>query len=323
MSAEVGGSLLPDNAWRPGQAAVEAFLVERFGPSVHSVATLRQGAWSAAYAFHHGGQALVARFSPFDEDFAKDRRVANHRMPGLPVPRILEIGTAFGGYYAISERVYGVYLDELDSRQVRAVLPSLWGVLDALRELDLPDTSGFGQWGSDGRAPHPSWSAALLDVQNDLPNRRTAGWRARLEASPLGGGPFEEAFAALQSLVSACPDVRHLVHSDLLNYNVLVQDNRLAAVIDWGSALFGDFLYDIAWFCFWSPWYPAWGGIDFQAEAAAHYASLGIDVPLLEARLRCYQLHIGLDSQAYNAFRGRWAALEASTRRTLAIARAA
>ncbi len=29
----------------------------------------------------------------------------------------------------------------------------------------------------------------------------------------------------------------------------------------WGTALagmYGDFLYDPAWFCFWQPWYPAW-----------------------------------------------------------------
>ena len=48
---------------------------------------------------------------------------------------------------------------------------------------------------------------------------------------------------------------RHLIHSDLLNYNVLVADGRISAVIDWGCAMYGDFLYDLAWFEFWAPWY--------------------------------------------------------------------
>jgi thiamine kinase-like enzyme len=39
----------------------------------------------------------------------------------------------------------------------------------------------------------------------------------------------------------------HLVHSDLLHYNVLVAADRVTAVLDWGSSLYGDFLFDLAW----------------------------------------------------------------------------
>ena len=121
---------------------------------------------------------------------------------------------------------------------------------------------------------------------------------------------------------NACPEGRHLVHSDLLNYNVLVDDQRIAAVLDWGSSLYGAFLYDLAWFAFWSPWYPAWERIDFALEARDHYAATGVAVPRFDERLRCYQVHIGLGAQAYNAFRGRWAELAATARRTLTVARA-
>ena len=38
------------------------------------------------------------------------------------------------------------------------------------------------------------------------------------------------------------------------------------------------------------------------------------------ARLRCYQIHIGLDSQAYNAFTGRWQELASNARQTTALA---
>jgi hygromycin-B 4-O-kinase len=82
----------------------------------------------------------------------------------------------------------------------------------------------------------------------------------------------------------------------------------------------GDFLYDLAWFLFWSPWYPRWRGIDFQGEAARHYASIGLDVPHFVERLTCYQIHIGLAAQAYNAFKERWDALEETARRTLEVA---
>jgi len=72
---------------------------------------------------------------------------------------------------------------------------------------------------------------------------------------------------------------------------------------------------------FWQPWYPAWRQIDFRQEAAQHYATIGLDVPNFEARLRCYEVVIGLDNQRYSAYKGRWEQLAAVAERTLAIAR--
>ena len=86
--------------------------------------------------------------------------------------------------------------------------------------------------------------------------------------------------------------------------------------------MYGDFLYDLAWFEFWSPWYAVWRGIDFRREAARHYVSIGLAVPRFEERLTACQIHIGLAAQAYNAFMERWDALEQTARRTLEVARA-
>ena len=152
------------------------------------------------------------------------------------------------------------------------------------------------------------------------PGERTHGWRERLVASPTGPDPFDEALARLDALIPDDAQERHLIHSDLLNYNVLVEDDRISAVIDWGCAMYGDFLYDLAWFEFWSPWYAAWRGIDFRSEAARHYASIGLTVPRFEERLTCCQIHIGLAAQAYNAFKERWDALEETARRTSEVA---
>src|SRR5207244_3903613 len=99
----------------------------------------------------------------------------------------------------------------------------------------------------------------------------------------------------LEETIDACPDARHLVHSDLLNFNLLVADDRITGVIDWGSAMYGDFLWDVAWFAFWQPWYPAWRGLDFPEAARQHFAEIGLDVPEFDARLRGCELAIGLD----------------------------
>ena len=301
------------------EVQVAAFLRARFGPGVVEVSSIGQGQWSQAYTFRRAGVGYVARFSTVSEDFEKDRRAARFGSPALPIPRVVEVGEAFGGYFAISERAYGASLDSLDGAQMRSVLPSLFAALDASRLVDLAESAGYGIWGADGSARHPTWPAALLDVTNDRPDSRTHGWRDRLDRSPIGSGPFEEGLRRLQALVTSCPQDRSLIHGDLLANNVLVQANRITAVLDWGCSMYGDFLYDIAWFCFWAPWYPAWKGIDFRDEAARHYESIGLDVLDFEERPRCYQVHIGLDAQAYTAFRGRWDGLERRAKRTLEV----
>jgi hygromycin-B 4-O-kinase len=46
---------------------------------------------------------------------------------------------------------------------------------------------------------------------------------------------------------------------------VLVRGTRITAIIDWGNALYGDWLYDPAWLISWWPWFPRWQGIDITA----------------------------------------------------------
>jgi hygromycin-B 4-O-kinase len=303
-------------------AEATAFLLERLGGDVRNVSRLGHGEWSKAYAFDCADGAYVARFSVFEDDFLKDRIAAGFASAALPVPAIVDIGAVDDGFYCISERASGSFLDGLDRLDLEAVLPALFGALDAARAVDLSASTGYGTWTPARTAPHRSWREALLDIANDRPTSRTHGWRERLASSPTGSGPFEAAFARLQDLVTVCPEERYLVHADLLNYNVLVDTPRVSAVIDWGCSLYGDFLYDIAWLAFWAPWYPAWADVDFVGEAARHYAAIGLEVPDFVDRIRCYEVHIGLDSQTYNAFKGevRWASLETVARRTLVIA---
>jgi hygromycin-B 4-O-kinase len=303
-------------------ADAEAFLTARFGRNVSEVTPIGQGEWSRAYRFRRAGAEYIVRFSALDEDFRKDRIAAGYSSRDLPIPVVVEIGETDSGFFAISERASGEFLDDLDEEQMRHMLPAIFAALDAVRRVDLSTSTGYGIWGADGNAPHNSWRAALLAIADDRPGERTHGWRESLIASPTGSGPFDEALARLEALIPDSAPQRHLIHSDLLNYNVLVADSRISAVFDWGCAMYGDFVYDLAWFAFWAPWYAAWRGIDFQGEAVHHLASIGLAVPRFDQRLTGCQIHIGLAAQAYNAFKERWGALEETARRTLEVANA-
>src|SRR5687767_11836615 len=161
-----------------------AFLVEQVDPAAADVALLGAGAWSRAFGFRLGDRELVVRFGRHGDDFAKDRRAAAYRAPGLPIPAVLAIGPALGDFYAISTRVRGKPLEELTATEWREAVPSLVAALEALRLADLSATTGYGGWDGEGRTAHHSWRSYLLNVGADTPDRRTHGWRSRLASSP-------------------------------------------------------------------------------------------------------------------------------------------
>lgn len=264
---------------------------------------LGAGEWSRAYAFVLGGREAVIRFGDHVEDFRKDQLMAAYSSGAPPIPAVVEIGAAGDGYFAVSERAPGDLLDGLDSTRMCAALPGLLGALDALRDVDVSGTEGYGIWGPDGTGPAASWAQALLAISQET--ARVPGWRAALAASPVGTGPFDRGYARLTELAESLPDERHIIHGDLLNRNVLVQAPRITAVIDWGNALYGDWLYDAAWLIFWWPWFPQWQGIDIGAELERHWDQHGGLPPGLHHRLQACLVHIGLDAMAYNAYRRR------------------
>jgi hygromycin-B 4-O-kinase len=288
----------------PQAADAGAFLRGHLGREASALEWVGEGAWSRCFGFEDQRRELVIRFGRYLDDFEKDQRAASFASAALPILEVFEIGVAFDGYFVISARARGVPLEALDRAGWVAVLPSLFGALDALRGVDLSLTPGYGDWDRNGSASERSWRKFLVAIDTDSPERRTHGWREKLIASPIGDELFRAAHALLAELSEQLPDLRSLVHSDLINRNVLVADGRICAIFDWGCSFYGDFLYDVAWLAFWSPWFEALAALDVVQEAERHYASIGLRVPNLRARMRCCMLHIGLVHLAYNAHTG-------------------
>jgi hygromycin-B 4-O-kinase len=270
------------------------FLADRYGGGADQVEVLGAGDWSRAFGFRFDGRNLVARFGVWREDFEKDRSAMAFAGPDLPVPQVLEIGEAFDGAYAISERHFGLFLEELDAEQWQRVLPAVLGALDAMRAVSVPVDSRGQTWGE--------W---LLDLLVDDPGRRVHGWRHKLAASAELDGLFVAGQRTLEALLPACPDLCHVLHLDLLNRDVLVVEDasRLEAVFDWGCLAYGDFVYEVAWFCFWAPSHPGLAATDVRAAVLERHGSTGLAVENFDERLRCYEIHIALHHLAYTSFR--------------------
>jgi hygromycin-B 4-O-kinase len=312
-------TLTSQHGYPQHEAAAQSFVTARYSRRATRLRLIGSGEWSQAYAFTLDGTDSVIRFGRFGEDFLKDQIMGAYSSADLPIPAVRETGHAAEGYFAVSDRAPGCLLNDLDGAAMQTALPSLLLALDALRAVEITGASGYGVWAPDGTAPAATWPQALLAVSQET--ARVPGWRAALATSPIGPGAFGAGYARLQELVSGLPDSRHVIHGDLVNRNVLAEGATIAAVIDWGNALYGDYLYDAAWLIYWWPWFPAWQDIDIARELRQHWDSTGGAPADLDHRLLTYLIHIGLDAMSYDAFKRRPDDLARNASRVLELAR--
>lgn len=292
----------------------QAFLTDTLGLAATNVEQIGEGAWSRCFGFRQGDQALAIRFGRYVDDFQKDQFAYRYASPALPIPEVFAIGQAFGGYYAVSTRAHGVPLESVDGPQWRRLVPAVVAALEAMRLADLSATVGFGGWNAEGQAGDASWSSRLLTVGDDNPSLRSHGWRQKLATLPAGEAAFVWGYDRLQQVVT--DDVpRSLLHCDLVNRNVLVDDARITGIFDWGCSVYGDHLYELAWFEFWAPWYAQIDIGYLRTVLEQHWQAIGYDPANKADRLAACYLHIGLDHLAYNAHLEDWAALCATAER--------
>lgn len=268
--------------------------------------TLRSGAWSSAIAVTTTDHDLVLRFSETADDFHCDAFAARFSGSDLPIPRVHAIGSLGSRHWCISDRMRGMHIDDLDASQMEHTLPSIARMLIAMRDVDAGSTTGYGGWDQHGNGVFPSFADQLMDVGNDVTDARGGGWRPVLDDHKYERNVFDSGLALLNNLVRYLPEDRHLIHEDTLNYNVVVAKDCVSGIFDWGTAMWGDAIYDLAWFRFWNPWYTQWAELDIPGKLERE---VGIRGDHVEERMRSCLLHIGLMHIRYNAFIGNLVAM--------------
>lgn len=285
----------------PSDNEIAALVQRELGKDVLSLTSLRSGAWSSATAVSTSSGEYVVRFARTPDDFHCDAHAAQYNSRNLPIPQIHGIGQFDERFWCISERMPGVHLDNLTADQMERALPSIARMLISMRDADTSATSGYGGWDQHGNGTFASFSDQLMDVGNDVPDARGGGWQPFLNQHEYCRSIFADGMILLKDLCVYLPADRHLIHEDTMNRNVVVQDNDISGVFDWGTAMYGDPIYDLAWFRFWNPWYPQWAQLDIPGYLEREVGVIG-DHP--EERMRCCLLHIGLMHIRYNAFLG-------------------
>jgi hygromycin-B 4-O-kinase len=262
---------------------VRAFLRGHLGREPDELRALRPGELSRVYAYDLAGEPFVVRFNVQPEAFEADR-VAHERFagPGLPIPRVLELGRFGDLHFAISERLPGRIMWEISAAEYDAALPALLDVHDRIAAID--PGQGFS------REPWPAFLDAFARDHDEPGFWR--GWRSLFDTSFLERDVWEGLYARFRALLGAVDDPGRLVHGDFGYDNVLIDGPRITAVLDWGNNRRGDPLWDLAYLSFWLR--------RIVPTLAARYGHL----PDYAARTRLYHLRMALDGLRFYARTG-------------------
>jgi hygromycin-B 4-O-kinase len=265
---------------------------------------LAGGFFSRAYACRVGGQEYVVRLNSAAhaaESFAKDAYAWRHFVaPELPIPRVIASGMVAEDAWAISERVPGRTLDEHTPAVRRALLPATLEALDAIGRADVSASRGYGYWDAHGVGPYPSWRAFLTVINENHSEGYYQNWHALFRDSFLEREVFDAVYRRMLRLAEHCPEERALIHNDYQYENVMADERRITGVIDWGGAMYGDPLYDVARLLALSA-RPGWWHADGPELLRARYGQL----PRYDERVLCYACHTGLDDLMFYAKNGK------------------
>lgn len=233
---------------------------------VTDLRVLTGGASRATWAFSADDRPLILRTGPPDDvhagmelEAAALRRAA---AAGAPVPQILaadDSGATVGDPYLICDFIGGETIVRKIARTLddtaRARL--LDQCAQALAAIHRADPDGIG-----------------LSTADPL-----AQWRTQLDEMGDTTAVFEYAFRWLeQHRPARTPPV--LVHGDFRMGNLIVDDDGLAAVLDWELTHIGEALDDLAWFCirawrFGAPRELGAGGLGRIEDFVAAYEAAG------------------------------------------------
>ncbi len=280
------------------------FLENHLRGAVSEVREISAGEWSQTFSYVYQEKGYIIRFSTTKQSFILDQFAYKFNSEYLPIPRILEIDKWNDHFYAISKKLDGVYLEDLPSIEMKRLLPNLIKTLDTIRNADVSNSKGFGILDSNLSGKYSSWREYLNCVDIEDESSSVYPWRNKLEQDNALLKEFNNFLNEFRELLDIVPNSRYLIHSDLLHYNVLVQKDKISAVLDWGCLKYGDFMYDITWFIFWAPWHSNMKDINFRSIFKNHFNSLDIKVQNFESIVKCYSLHMLIDSIIYLVFKG-------------------
>lgn len=226
-------------------------LVQEYHRSqITDMVKMTRGETSSAYSYKVRENSYIIRISGDDYGFAKDRFAYSvFGGSGLNIPKIIHIGNSGDLCFCISKKLEGSMLENLDKTDLASVQPQIMLTLKNIHMSDISGTNGFGEWAEDGNASADSWHDVLLSITSseDKPSY-WIDWNELISETFFEVDLFRFLVSKIEQNIDKCPNGRYLLHGDFSLDNIIGNKDRVSGVIDWADSMYGDFLYDIAYF---------------------------------------------------------------------------
>ena len=324
---------------------VTEFLSDWAGGPIKKLSQFSNGQVATVFAFDvpsHAGLDMnsgeyVARFVSIEnaEGLKKDRFIAPRAAAvGIPVPRQLEHGvtnmsvanlsdeekqendqTSYQLSYAVCERAPGEHMGDLQDPDRQHLIPTTVVAIDTISLIDVSDTTGYGWFDGEGNGKYSTWSdyvaAQAFPQGGDNFFERRRKW---FDEGFLEADVFQHFSDRMMELTGFTPEnERSVIHIDFGYDNTLVVEDQVSAALDWDNSIIGDHLYDGARNDLYMP------EIDLKRLFVERYELTGRDVPNLDERWLCCQLHVGLQALQWYGFSSNPQAYEWMKARTLFV----
>jgi hygromycin-B 4-O-kinase len=285
------------------QEQVFALLRQHFSAPITHLVPLEGGQVARAFAFCVDEQEYILRLNDAEHmpiSFAKEAYLARTiASPQLPIPAISHVGRWHKLHFAISAKAPGQMVEKLPVQEVVRLIPQLIATLDTIRQVDVSQTQNYGIFDEKGVGLFPDWRSSLARVKEEEEDRDYFGkWHHLFDETFLELDLFDDLFQHMMYLLDFCPNERYLVHGGYSLRNILTQEGKITAVVDWLDAKYGDFVFDIAVLDFWLP------GLDMSERCRRYYQARQVAIPFYEKRVRCYQCYTALDASRFFAKKG-------------------
>lgn len=305
---------------------VHDFLIGWAGGPVENISQFSNGQVSSVFSFdvvgdvpenvdpNAGNGQYVVRFVSLEhgEGLKKDRFIGPRAAAvGIPVPRLVHLGEvelsvanrsdeerlthdsgAFPLAFAICDRMPGEHMGELQDPDRRHLIPTTVKMIDLISQIDISDTTGYGWFDGNGNAKHETWYDYLAaEAFREDANSFFGRHRKLFDEGFLEVDVLQHLSDRMMEVAGSTPAIeRSVVHIDFGYDNTLVVDDRTSAVLDWDNSIIGDHLYDGARTDLYMP------ELDFKRLFVELFEDTGRDVPNIDERWLCCQLHVGLEA---------------------------
>jgi hygromycin-B 4-O-kinase len=236
------------------KAAVARILEDYTGFPPREITLMSTGQISSTFQCLVRDETLLVQFNQANmssgvtkERFFRDRL----QSVGVPLREVIQDGTYQGLKYTIAKKSRGNGLTSLPPAEFVSVLPAVYDILLAISSVDMTGTQGYGGFNESGFGPDETWQMYLSKIRDEEPGQFFGNWHEMFDTTFLEKDRFEAYYSQMMRHINFIPVPRLLVHGAFGYDNVLIENGKVTAVLDWQDAKFGDPLFDIAYLDFW------------------------------------------------------------------------